>query len=220
MKNIMESRSRPNEEVSFRECEEEMEEQEHALLKAKVAGIIAKKEYEKKLKKLKVPIYGNLRMHGKTTDCIRLISVNINGISMTKRGNCKADRLRQLMSQYQLDAVGIQEVHVNWGNYKTSNRLAALLRRGYDPIRSVQSHNTLESSTTIGNVQQGGTATVLQGIFSKVVKKTGKSTGVDHTGLGRWSWYTMEGEHGVRTRLITAYAPVGGKDSGPESYWK
>ena len=30
----------------------------------------------------------------------------------------------------------------------------------------------------------------------------------------------MEGEHGVRTRLITAYAPVGGKDSGPESYWK
>ena len=109
---------------------------------------------------------------------------------------------------------------MNWGNYKTSNRLAALLRRGYDPIRSVQSHNSLEDSTTIGNVQQGGTATVLQGTFSKFVKKRGKSTGVDHTGLGRWSWYTMEGEHGVRTRIISAYAPVGGKDSGPESYWK
>ena len=24
----------------------------------------------------------------------------------------------------------------------------------------------------------------------------------------------------MRTRIITAYAPVGGKDSGPESYWK
>ena len=79
-------------------------------------------------------------MHGKASDSIRVMSVNINGMSMTKRGNCKADRLRQLMSQYQLDAVGIQEVHVNWGNYKTSNRLAALLRRGYDPIRSVQPH--------------------------------------------------------------------------------
>ena len=30
----------------------------------------------------------------------------------------------------------------------------------------------------------------------------------------------MEGEHGVRTRIITAYAPVGGKDSGPKSYWR
>ena len=104
---------------------------------------------------------------------------------------------------------------VNWGKYKTSNRLAALLRRGYNPIRSVQSHNTLESSTSIGKVQRGGTAAVLQGLFSKFVKKTGKSTGMDHTGLVRWSWYTMEREHGVRTRIIMAYAPVGGKDSGP-----
>ena len=123
-------------------------------------------------------------MHGKATDIIRLMSININGTSMTKPRNSKADRLRQLISQYQLDAVGIQEVCVNWGEYKFSNRLAALLRRGYNPIRSVQSHNTLESSTTIDKVQRGGTATVLQGLFSKFVKKTGKSTGTDHTGLG------------------------------------
>ena len=56
----MEVRSRPNEEVSFREYEEEMEDREYALSKAKVAGLIAEREYENKLKKMKVPIYGNL----------------------------------------------------------------------------------------------------------------------------------------------------------------
>ena len=192
VKEIMNARSNTNEEVSFREYEEEMADQECFLSTAKEAGFLAEKEYANKLEKLKVPIYGNLRMHGKASDSIRMMSINVNGMSMSKRGNCKADRLRQLISQYQLDAVGIQEVCVNWGQYKTLNRLAALLRRGYDPIRSVQSHNTLESSTNIGNSQRGGTSTVLQGIFSKFVKKTGKSTGMDHTGLGRWSWYTME----------------------------
>ena len=53
------------------------------------------------------------RMHGEAIDCIRMMSVNINGMSMTKRRNSKADRLRQLISQYQLDALGIQEVCVN-----------------------------------------------------------------------------------------------------------
>ena len=62
VKTIMEACSRPKEEVLFQEYEEEMEAQEHALSKAKVAGHIAEKEYENKLKKMKVPIYGNLRL--------------------------------------------------------------------------------------------------------------------------------------------------------------
>ena len=93
VKEIMEARSCPNKEVSFREYKEEMEVQEHSLSKAKVTGLIAKREYENKLKKMKVPIYGNLRMHGKATDSIRLMSININRMSMTKRRNSKADRL-------------------------------------------------------------------------------------------------------------------------------
>ena len=100
VKTIMEARSRPKEEVSFQEYEDEMEAQEFALSKVKVAGLIAKKEYKNKLKKMKVRIYGNLRMHGKASDSIQMMSVNINGMSMTKQGNCKADRLRQLISQY------------------------------------------------------------------------------------------------------------------------
>ena len=69
-------------------------------------------------------------------------------------------------------------------------------------------------------VQRGGTATILQGLLSKYVKKAGKNRGTDHTNLGRWSWYTLEGESGHRTKIITAYAPVGNERSSTGSNWK
>ena len=113
VKQMMESRAKPNEEVSLREYEEEMEDVPELLRKARIAGAVAKDAYKKKLKKWKVPLYGNLKTNVKREDSIRVMSVNPNGLSMTKRGNCKVDRLRQVMHRYQLDAVGIQEVHLN-----------------------------------------------------------------------------------------------------------
>ena len=152
VKRMMESRSKPNEEVSLREYEEEMEDMPAELLrKAQTAGVKAEEAYKKKLEKWKVPLYGTLKTNVKREDSIRVMSVNPNGLTMSKRGNSKADRLRQVMHKYQLDAVGIQEVHVNWDEYKSSNRLASLLRRGYDPIRSVESYNK-HKTTNIGKI--------------------------------------------------------------------
>ena len=72
----MEARSRPTEDVSFREYEEEMEDQVLSLSKAKDAGLLAERAYEKKLEKWKVPIYGNLKMKAKVDDSISLMSVS------------------------------------------------------------------------------------------------------------------------------------------------
>ena len=84
----------------------------------------------------------------------------------------------------------------------------------------MQLFNKIETKN-VGQVQQGGTATILlQSIFSKYVKKTGKNRGSDHTHLRRWSWYTLKGEPGYRTKVIAAYAPVGGSDSTFASNWK
>ena len=47
-----------------------------------------------------------------------------------------------------------------------------------------------------------------------------KDSGVDHTGLGRWSWYLLEGEPGYKTRVITAYAPCGDKTSDIATVYK
>ena len=45
-------------------------------------------------------------------------------------------------------------------------------------------------------------------------------SGQDHTKLGRWSWYRVEGEPGVKTRIVSAYAPTGSEASEDASYWK
>ena len=171
------------------------------------AGIIAEREYGTKLGKKRVKLHGTLKPNVKKDNSIRVMSLNVNGINMSKRFNHKANRLRDVIHKYQLDAVDLQEVCMNWDTYVSLHTLASLLRRGYDPMCSIQSFNKIEIKN-IGQVQRGGTATILQGLFSKHVKKIGKNRGTNHTHLGRWSWKTLEGEPGHRTKIIATYAPV------------
>ena len=93
---------------------------------------------------------------------------------------------------------------INWSALHRKNTLADLLRYGQEPLRSVQSHNTT-ATKNMGRSMRGGTATVLTQHLSSYVK----DCDTDYTGLGRWSWYLLEGEPGHRTRVITAYAPCG-----------
>ena len=123
------------------------------------------------------------------------MSINVNCLSLWRKCNYKAERLKWAMLKYRLDSVGIQEVCVNWKSYKTPITLESLLRNGSDPIRLRKSFNTWETEN-IGYSQRGGTATVLQGALSKYVK----DSNVNHTGLGRWSWVKLEGEPGHVTR--------------------
>ena len=46
-----------------------------------------------------------------------------------------------------------------------------------------------------------------------------KDYGTDHTGLGRWSWYILEGAPGHKTRVITACAPCGDANSGESTVY-
>ena len=92
-------------------------------------------------------------------------------------------RLKWTMSNYKIDSMGIQEVGVNWHNFKMSNTLASLLRQGFDLIRLVNTFNKLDTKN-IGNFQRSGTATVIQDILVTYVK----NAGIDHTHLGRWLW--------------------------------
>ena len=89
------------------------------------------------------------------------------------------------------------------------------MRDGATPIRSIHSHNLLETDN-IGRKQRGGTATLLRGELAARVIDSGR----DETKLGRWSWYRIQGEPGWRTRIVTAYAPTGNKDSKFGSYYK
>ena len=69
-------------------------------------------------------------------------------------------------------------------------------------MRSVASHNERETKN-IGWYQRGGTGTILRNQLAAFVIDSGS----DNTGLGRWSWYLVEGEPGHQTYVITTYAP-------------
>ena len=45
-------------------------------------------------------------------------------------------------------------------------------------------------------------------------------SGSNHIGLGRWSWYLVEGEPGHQTYVITAYAPCGNIGVGDYTVYK
>ena len=109
------------------------------------------------------------------------MSLNPNGLSIWRRKNHKADRLKSILDKYQLDAVGLQEVCINWARYKSSDTLAVLLRSCYEPLKNVRSYNEHESDN-IGTVQRGGTATILRGPLLQFVKDQGKGP----IKLGRW----------------------------------
>ena len=177
---------------------------------------IAMKQHNKDHKKRKVKLHGTLRPRDPPSDSVQCMSLNPNGMRMWKHNNHKASRLKSVMCSYHLDAVGLQEVCINWANYKPSQTLASLLNTGFEPIRNVRGYNEHESEN-IGNVQRGGIAALLRGPLTQFVKDQGN----DHRKLGRWSWYKVEGEAGHITRFVSAYAPVGSRGgSGPKSNYK
>ena len=67
-----------------------------------------------------------------------------------------------------------------------------------------------------GKVQRGGTATLLREELTACVT----TYGVDPIGLGRWSWYLLEGEEGYQIRVVTAYAPCVSAASNTETYYQ
>jgi len=210
---IMDRRENPNEEVLEREVDELVDSMEEDPKSAR--AFAAQETFRQSLARKKVPRYGNLDPRHKQDESVRLMSLNINGLSMSKSVNPKADRLKQIIPKYSIDMVGMQETCINWTEFKPSHTIASLLRATEDPMRSVHSFNRHETKD-VGRVQRGGTATIANDVLSNYVK----SSGADHTQLGRWSWSLLEGEPGHKTRVITAYAPCGSEASGLATNWK
>lgn len=203
---LMDKRERKGEEINYNELDSLIAEH----LETPVTPSVWDDDYCQKVSTTKVPIHGTLKVQDKHEDAIRFFSTNINSMNMWSNNNYKADRLKHVVHHYQVDSVGLQEVCVNWSKYKSSHTLASLLRHGHQPLRSVASYNKLEGKNkAMGRTQRGGTATIIGDQLSSYVK----DSGVDHTGLGRWSWYLLEGSADHRTRVITAYAPCGGSTS-------
>ena len=106
---------------------------------------------------------------------------------------------------------------MNWAQLPLSMALAQILRRTVENIRSVASYNKREGKEAgTGKVQLEGTAIILREELTTCVT----TSGVDSSGLGRWSWYLLEGEEGYQTRVVTTYIPCGSATSTTEKHYQ
>ena len=201
--------------------EETTEQEVVEIMSGMVCGVIQERarkvelRYREEVASKSVPIYGTLEPSHKSKEGFRVMSLNINGLPMSKSVNPKAERLKHILPKYEVDVLGLQETCVNWKRFKPSHTVASILRHRTESIRSTHSFNTHETKN-ISHVQRGGTATVATDLISSYVKNSGS----DHTGLGRWSYYLLEGEPGHKTRVVTAYSPCGSQSSGLSTNWK
>ena len=201
---IMNRRKKGTEEISAKDLEDLMANKEEDVQKEAENG--EDQKHRASVAATKVPIYGTLRLDVKPDDAIRFFSGNVNGLSFWLSRNYKAERLKYVFEQHGIDTMGLQEVCINWKAFKASQTLASLLRSGHESMRSTASHNKRdEEIKNIGRKQRGGTAVIMKERLAAFVV----DSGVDHTDLGRWSWYLLEGSPGHRTRVISAYAPCG-----------
>ena len=136
-------------------------------------------------------MHGNLGVEVKDDEAIRVLGVNINSMPFWIKDNYKVERLKFIFEKYGVDIAGLEEVCINWSGFKASQTIASILRVKTEQTQSVASHNERETKN-IGRYQRGGTATTLRDQLAAFVIDLGN----DHTGLGRWSWYLLEGEPG------------------------
>ena len=142
---------------------------------------------------------------------IRLMFENWNSLGIGTQ-SWKLDRLNYLIKHLRIDIVAGCESQCNWTMIDKHNQLQALLTPGM-ATKGVTAHNRMEK---IQKDQAGGTAIVGIGRVCDNIS----STGVDHTGLGRWAWLRL-GHGNTTTRILSAYLPhKPGRNSRGRTVWK
>ncbi len=161
----------------------------------------------------KVPVYGPLRVSRKGHETIRVMSMNVNGLSLWLHNSTKIERLKHVLRDYGIDVLGLQETNTNFRGLKPSLNIASALRRGDDRITSVHAHNTRELNN-IGNSQAGGTAVILREELAGLPSNRGQ----DGSELGMFCWFRTEPTNGVGTVFVSAYAPC--RSEGVGTYYQ
>ena len=146
-------------------------------LQVTLAGDRETREMQRTLELLQHGGTGSLS-EKKSHGWIRLMFENWNSLGIGTQ--CwKLDRLNYLIKHLRIDIVAGCESQCNWTMIDKHNQLQALLTPGM-ATKGVTAHNRLEK---IQKDQAGGTAIVGIGRICDNIS----STGVDHTGLGRWA---------------------------------
>jgi hypothetical protein len=133
------------------------------------------------------------------------MSVQLNNMSTTKVGDCKARQLKYILHKYIVQFVGLGEVGINWQLAMwLSLLLLSLLPDLGRETRSMTAHNSNES---ISLYQLGGVGTIAIGEILTYYKKGAN----DFRNLGSWKSFILQSRqtpHSLRARLWCSAAKI------------
>ena len=134
---------------------------------------------------------------------IRIWFENVNGLPIGNRGEKHDYRhLTHIFNRCSIDIFGAAETKTNFSCVDSKNSLNERLFQ-YDPLTPVRTATSQNTHEKLGKRQWGGTCTIARGEITDRVFETG----IDTSGLGRWSWIKLRGNDGTVTRFISTYQP-------------
>jgi len=154
------------------------------------------------IKLIKAKVHGD-PLGEKQDHHVRLVFESFNGLAPWYVRNDKIVLARRFLHRIKADGYLGTECRAQWDILRHSNKLEQLFKSEVQ-IKAVSAHNIHEDDT---RAQEGGTAIIAFDQLASLVK----TSGVDPSGLGRWSWVKILGKHSQVTRIICAYQPCTSK---------
>ena len=115
----------------------------------------------------------------------------------------KDERLCSDMHEYEIEALLVQEVGVNWALVDRKRQWIKRNKWNFEPDSVQAKFGFNEHDITREARQWGGTGVISQG----KLKHYAMGAGVDKTGLGRWTWARYRGKGDVVFRVVSIYQP-------------
>ena len=143
-------------------------------------------------------------------DTLRIMGININNIPESS-ASPKNNLLYQAINESNPGIIGMSEVGRCWHLLPEKDRWTERARGWWETSKSTVAYNTKDVAPS--KYQPGGTILCSRG---KACHRN-ISSGVDTTGLGRWSWQRYRGRHDVSLRVISAYRPC--RAPGPNTVY-
>jgi hypothetical protein len=156
--------------------------------------------------------WGHTREEIDTSTVFRVLLQNPNGLKLSEGDEIARYSFSETY-HFGAGAICLPETNTNWSLPSSQNQLLRIIR----PIWQTSSMQTSHIKDEFDSVYQpGGTSlTICNNWTSRILDR-----GPDPYGLGRWSYFILQGKGSVKTAIITAYQVCSGTlgSLGPTTY--
>ena len=150
---------------------------------------------------------------GKKGDGItRLYYENQDGLSTNMSDGGKVAKAKEILDEMEVDCYCFNEHNLNLLHKENRRRgLGVLFNGGESLIKCVGGSNKHVGDKFVGKYLPGGTGMVAHGTLASLMKSD--LSGMDVTGLARWSYMTFVGKEGFITTILVGYNPCSSKNN-------